>query len=395
MNFASHFLRLLPVLTAIKDFMFGFSLRLLIVQCLLAVQVHGQEAVVQPARIAIAGPMSGTSASVGTQFQAGVLAALELETDGTLLGRPLVVTEYDDRCRANIAKSLAAEIADTQPVLVIGHSCSSATLAAVPIYNQHHILQITPASTATDITQLGVTTLFRMLGRDDEQGLMAARYIQTHHADARIGIVRFPSQYSIGTLEVAIQQLQVAGAQVVQVTDALSSAPSYLDQVLELQSADVDVVYIVGGALDVGVFTRQANMLQSRFSIISADSLISATFPEVAGPNAEDVLFTFPAEASQHAAPERFSEIATAISRHSDIAARGYALLSYAAVQVWIAGVTRADSFDASLVADAIRSQPITTILGNISFDAKGDIVTQYPAFSWHVWRNGEHHVME
>lgn len=383
------------MLTTIRHLMAGFSLCLLIAQCMLTAQVLAQVETVQPVNIAIAGPMSGTSASVGSQFHAGVLAALELETDGALLGHPLTVTEYDDRCRANIAQSLAEEISTAQPVLVIGHSCSSSTLAAVPVYNQHRILQITPASTATDITELGVTTLFRMLGRDDEQGRMAADYIQANYPNARVGLVRFPSQYSVGTIEVAMQQLQTSGVQVVKVIDALSSAPSYLDQILEMQGAGVEIVYIVGGALDIGVFTRQSNMLQSNFRIISADSLISISFPEVAGSDAEDVIFTFPAETSQNVAPDRFADIERAINKHSDVEARGYALLSYAAVQVWITGATRANSFDAEHVATAIRTQPIATILGEISFDAKGDIVTPYPAFSWHVWRNGEHHVLE
>ena len=356
---------------------------------------HGQEKDSSDVNIAIAGPMSGTSASVGTQFQAGVLAALALETDGTLLGREIAISDYDDQCRANIAHSLAEDIASQQPELVIGHSCSSATLAAVPVYAAQSILQISPASTAPEITEQGIPTLFRMLGRDDQQGQLAAEYMLEHYAGARIAMLRFPSRYSTGAIEVAIKQLEASGAEVIQVIDALASATSYLEQVLQMMEAEVDVVYAVGGVLDIGVFTRQASMLRAGFRIISADSLISASFPGIAGPDANDVIFTFPADVSNNITPERFREIETAIAQHSNVEARGYALFSYAAIEVWIEGVLRARSFASKQVAEAIREAPINTILGDISFDEKGDIITTYAPFSWYEWRDGDSHVLE
>ncbi len=370
-------------------------------QCLLcllltlASATHGQGENPNTATIAIAGPMSGTSVSVGTQFQAGVRAAIALETDGTLLGKKLIVTEFDDRCRANIALSVAEEIVRQEPKLVIGHSCSASTLATAPVYAAQEVLQITPASTAPNITELGLKTIFRMLGRDDQQGQLAAQHILEHFPEARIGILRFPTSYSIGATEEAMQVLERAGAEIAQMTQAVASATSYLEQVLLMMEANVDVVYVVGGVLDIGVFTRQASMLRADFRIISADSLISATFPSITGPEADDVMFTFPAEIDNQVSPERFSEIAQAIYQHRNVEARGYALLSFAAVQVWIEGVNRAGSFAAAEVAAAIRESTIETIIGDVSFDEKGDITTDYPNFTWHIWRDGESHVME
>lgn len=360
-----------------------------------SVAVFAQDSPQEVVTIAIAAPMSGTSVSIGSQFKAGVLAAIELETDGVLLGRNISISEYDDRCRPNIAESIAEEIASVGPALVIGHSCSSATLAALPIYDASHLLQITPASTAPEITEQGINTVFRMLGRDDQQGELAANYILEHFPDARIGILRFPSQYSQAATTVAIEQLQARGGNIVHTASANGSATSYLQQVKDMMAAQVDVVYAVGGVLDIGVFARQASMVQAGFHLVSADSLISAAFPAIAGSGAEEVMFTFPAEAHSLIDHTTFATIENAINHHGNVEARGYALLSYAAIQVWIHGVKRAGSFDTSDVADAIRSGPIPTILGDVTFNEKGDITTATPNFLWHVWRNGESHVIE
>lgn len=370
-------------------------------QCLLGLCVslaptaHGQIDNRETAHIAIAGPMSGTSVSVGSQFQAGVRAAIALETDGTLLGRELLISEFDDRCQTNVAQSVAENVVSQQPDIVIGHSCSAATLASLPIYAAENILQITPASTATGITEQGIKTLFRMLGRDDQQGQLAAEYLLDRYSAARIGILQFPSSYSQGATSTAISQLETQGADIVAVASAVGSATSYLEQVHQLMSANVDVVYAVGGVLDIGVFTRQATMMQAGFDIVSADSLISAAFPEIAGTGADDVVFSFPVDASDIINPDQFAGVAAAFAQQGDIAARGYALLSYAAIQVWIEGVQRANSFAADEVAAAIRDVAIPTILGNITFNENGDIVTSYPAFTWHQWRDGVSHVME
>lgn len=361
----------------------------------LATTVYGQDDGQKTVHIAIAGPMSGTSVSVGSQFQAGVRAAIAMKTDGTLLGRKLLISEFDDRCQTNVAKSVAEDVVSQEPHLVIGHSCSAATLAALPVYAARNILQITPASTATDITEQGIKTVFRMIGRDDQQGQLAAEYLLEQYPDARIGILQFPSSYSQGATITAINQLERKGANIAAAVSAVGSATSYLEQVHQLMSANIDVVYAVGGVLDIGVFTRQAGMMQAGFDVVSADSLISPAFPEIAEKGADNVVFSFPVDASDIINPDTFAQVSTAFQQQGDVTARGYALLSYAAIEVWIEGVQRANSFAADKVAAAIRGPAISTILGDITFNEKGDIVTRYPAFTWHQWRNGVSHVME
>ena len=126
------------------------------------------------ATIAIAGPMVGTSFSVGVQYKVGVTAAIQTLPEGRLLGRTIVLKTYDDDCKSSIAHDVAREIVQDPPVLVIGHSCSGATMAAEPVYAEHGVLQITPASTNPGVTEMGISTIFRMIGRDDVQGRIAA-----------------------------------------------------------------------------------------------------------------------------------------------------------------------------------------------------------------------------
>lgn len=368
--------------------------KVLITQCVVMVIVwsplpilaQGADSIQSPIDLVIVGPMVGTSFSVGVQLKNGVGVALDALPEGLLLGRPVRVSSLDDGCSKAIAEKVAFDLVQAPPAVVIGHSCSAATISAAPVYAENKVLQITPASTSPLVTEMGIDTIFRMIGRDDVQGEMAAERMSRVYKDQQIGVLQFPSDYSLGLTQLAIRGLRARGIEPTKVILSSASATSYLAEIQELMAAGIEVLYIVGGGLDTGVFIRQSRLLDAPFKVISGDTLVSSVFYEAAGVAAEEIPFTFPTDASQLAS----AQDAVSALRNAGHEPDGYTLLSYAATQVWIEGVTRAQSLDAELVAAAIRSAPINTIVGMISFDDKGDIQAPYPPFSWYVWRSGE-----
>jgi branched-chain amino acid transport system substrate-binding protein len=66
----------------------------------------------------------------------------------------------------------------------------------------------------------------------------------------------------------------------------------------------------------------------------------------------------------------------------------GYVLYTYAAVQVWADAVKKIGSADPKKVAAALKaSGKWPSVLGPISFDAKGDTVGG--GYVFYVWKNG------
>ena len=60
---------------------------------------------------------------------------------------------------------------------------------------------------------------------------------------------------------------------------------------------------------------------------------------------------------------------------------------TYAAIQAFADAAAKAGSTNAEEVAKALRDGTYDTVLGPISFDAKGDPTKL--GFVWYVWRNG------
>ena len=63
---------------------------------------------------------------------------------------------------------------------------------------------------------------------------------------------------------------------------------------------------------------------------------------------------------------------------------QGYTLPAYAAVQLW-AQARQAAGADNAAIAARISSTPSATILGPVSFDAKGD--TTLPGYAIYAWQ--------
>lgn len=335
--------------------------------------------------VALVGPMVGSSFSVGRQYETGVSAAWEA-LGREALGRPVEILAHDDGCNETLAGSVARKLVDLRPSVVIGHSCSAATLAGAPVYAEAGLLQIAPASTNPKVTELGIATIFRMIGRDDRQGFAAASLLAQRYAGRRVGVVHAANAYGRGLGEIATAEMARLGAPPALTETFEPSQGSFLPLVEKIIEARLDALYVVGGALDVGVLLRQIRLSGGEFPVYGSDTLVSEVFRQATESYAEGVRFTFPPEPMSLPSASQ----AVAAIRAKGVEPIGYTLLAYAAYETWREGVNRAGTVDAAAVAAAIRRAPIDTILGPVSFDEKGDIRTATEPFVWYEWREGK-----
>jgi branched-chain amino acid transport system substrate-binding protein len=110
--------------------------------------------------------------------------------------------------------------------------------------------------------------------------------------------------------------------------------------------------------------------------------MATADFPLIAGPGLEGTVMV--AAADERHNPEAAEVVAR--FREQGYDPPGFTLYAYAAVQVWAEAITAAGSLDLDAVIEAMRSHQFDTVLGQIGFDAKGD-VTGFDPWQWYVWQ--------
>jgi branched-chain amino acid transport system substrate-binding protein len=131
-------------------------------------------------RIGVASPFTGDLAAYGDNIKAGVSLKLkEINDAGGINGQQVELVWGDDLCAPKEAGTVGSKFAaDESIVAVIGHLCSSATLAAVPIYVRAGLPSISPTSTNPTIGDVGKGWFFRNCYTDDFQG----KYLACHRS---------------------------------------------------------------------------------------------------------------------------------------------------------------------------------------------------------------------
>ena len=347
-------------------------------------------AIGSPARseilVGAAGPMSGKLTWIGEQLQRGTQTAVaDINAAGGVLGQQVRLVTADDFCDPAQAVAAARKLVSDRVAVVIGHYCSGSSIPASEIYEAANVLQISPGSTNPLLTEQGRANVFRVIGRDDNQGRVAGRYLADHWRDKKIAILHDDATYGKGLAEETRKELNRRG-----VTETIYKAyapgkSDYSAEIAELQAADIAVLYVGGYHTEVALMARAARDRGYAVQFVSGDAMATEELGLIAGPAADGTIFTFVAD------PRRNPEAASVVERFraENFEPLAYTLLTYAAAQVWAQAVEKAGTSRTDAVSSALRDHQFDTVLGRIDFDEKGDLTTQ--TWVWYVWKGSEY----
>ena len=334
-------------------------------------------------KVGIAGPLTGSSLDLGETQEIGARKAFEqINKKGGLLGRNINVISVDDACEPLQARAVAQQLVSEGVVFVVGHVCSACSLAAMKIYEEAGIIMISPGSTNPKVTDEGGPNIFRVLGRDDQQGIVAGNYLADNHRNSKIAIIHDGQAYGLGLAEFTKRQLNKRGVTEVLFDSYTPDQKDYGSVVKKLVDKKVDVLYAGGYLTDIGIIIRQAKKELPNLRLFSGDSLVNVQFLFVAGKAGEGTYFTFGPDMRKN--PEA-KEVVAMIRDEEAYEPDGTTLYSYGAVQAWAQAVKKAKSLKPKAVIAALRSGSFDTVLGKIGFDKKGD-VTGLNTFVWYVF---------
>jgi len=130
--------------------------------------------------IAVVAPLSGSNAETGNGIVQGVkLYYDEINSNGGINNRKIVIDVYDDKNDENLARKKANEIVhNNKAVAVIGHQYSSASISGGSVYKKHQIPAITPCSTSNKVTKDN-EWYFRNVYNDNLQARFLLNYIKS------------------------------------------------------------------------------------------------------------------------------------------------------------------------------------------------------------------------
>jgi len=143
-------------------------------------------------------PLTGPYAADGNDIKNGVLTAIEIiqEAGGIPGYDKIELFPQDTACDPKQAVAAANKLINLEVVGVIGAYCSSSTIPSSEALSEEDIPMITPASTNEKVTERGLAYMFRMCGRDDDQAIIAGKFIKDQLKAKSIFIVDDKTTYS-------------------------------------------------------------------------------------------------------------------------------------------------------------------------------------------------------
>ena len=333
-------------------------------------------------KFGVGGPITGPSAATGAQMKNGVdQAATDINAAGGILGQKISVSYGDDVSDPKQGVSVANKFAADGVKFVIGHYNSGVTIPSSEVYQENGVLQITPASTNPTVTERKMWNIFRVCGRDDQQGQVAGEYIVKHFKGKKIAIVHDKTTYGKGLADETRKTMSKAGMKDVLYEGVNTGEKDYSALVSKIKQSGADLIYWGGLYTEGGLIVRQMRDQGVKAPLMGGDGITSDEFASIGGPGVEGTLMTYgPDPRNKPDAKKVVEEF-----RAKKFEPEAYTLYSYAGVQIIKQAAEAAKSLDPKKVAEKMHSgMQFKTVLGDIAYDKKGDITKlDYVMYIW------------
>ncbi|MBM7662036.1 branched-chain amino acid transport system substrate-binding protein [Bacillus mesophilus] len=331
-------------------------------------------------KIATQTPLSGGSATLGEAIKLGAQLALEdQQAKFKEMGFELQLIPYDDQ--ADPKKGVAnAELigADNEILAVVGHLNSGVAIPSSVTYEKYAIPMVSPANTATDVTDRELKTTNRIVARDDFQGPAAADFAVNTLGAKKIFIIQDKTAYGSGLAEAFKGAAEELGAEIVGFEGITVGEKDFNGVLNIVTSKKPDLVYFGGLYSEGGLIIKQGREKGIDVPFMGGDGLDSSTLVEIAGDAVKNTYIT--SVAGDTFASDAGKKFADDYKAKFSKNVESYSAYGYDSMGVVLKGIEDAiNANDGKLptreqVRDAVRN--VTDFQGavtKVTFDDKGD----------------------
>ena len=332
-------------------------------------------------KIAVQAPLSGEQAALGEHIKLGAQLAVEESVKAfKALGYDLVLVPQDDQAKPEVGVANARNmVADPEVLVIVGHFNSGVALPSSEVYKDAMLAMISPANTATEITDRGYPNVNRVCGRDDVQGPVGARFAAQELKAKSVYIIHDKTLYGQGVADNFRNEAKKLGINVLGF-EGTEERANFSPMINPLKAKNPALVYFGGIYHQGGLLLKQLREKGVNAKFMGPDGLDSAEMAKIAGSSVVGSYYT-----SVAGPPDAYPETAAFAKKYKqrfgkDIEAFGLygydaTLVGIKAMEGWIKANPNKKPSRAE-VSTAVRNiKGFKGVTGPIEFDSKGDPV--------------------
>jgi branched-chain amino acid transport system substrate-binding protein len=332
-------------------------------------------------KIAVQAPLSGEQAALGEHIKLGAQLAVEEASKAfKSLGYDLELVPYDDQAKPEVGVANARNVvADPDVLVLVGHFNSGVALPASEVYKDAMLVMISPANTATEITDRGYPNVNRVCGRDDVQGPVGARFAAQDLKLKSVYIIHDKTLYGQGVADNFRGEAKKLGMNVLGY-EGTEERANFSPMINPLKAKNPTLVYFGGIYHQGGLLLKQLREKGVSAKFMGPDGLDSAEMVKIAGAAATGSYYT-----SVAGPPDAYPETAAFAKKFKQRFGKdveSFGMYGYDSAQVgikamerWIQanGGKKPSRADVSTAVRKIKN--FKGVTGSIEFDNKGDPV--------------------
>ena len=320
-------------------------------------------------------PLTGGIAHLGKDNENGARLAIEeanaagIKIDGKDVQFDLI--SLDDQADPMVGTTVAQKLVDTKVAGVVGHLNSGVTIPASAVYNGANppIPMITGSATNPKLTEQGFKNVFRVVGRDDQQGPAIANYLASTAKPKLAAVIDDATAYGEGLANEVEKTLIAAGVKVLPREKGTDKTTDWKAVLTKVKGHSPDAVFYGGMDATGGPLLRQGRELGIKAVFSFGDGSCTDNMKQLAG-EASDGLLCSQAGIPPQAASQKFLD---AYKKRFNIDPILYAPFTYDAANLLIAAMKKANSADPAKYLPELQKIDYAGATGRIAFDSKGD----------------------
>ena len=322
--------------------------------------------------IAHAGPLTGSIAHLGKDDENGVALAIAQANDQhiTIDGKPITfkMVSEDDQADPKTGTTVAQKLVDEKVAAVIGHLNSGVSIPASEVYAKAGIPMISGSATNPTLTERGLKTVFRTVGRDDQQGPAIASYIAHELKAKKVAIADDKTAYGEGLANEVEKTLKGDKVHITGRERTTDKETDFKAILTKIKAKNPDVIFYGGMDATGGPMLKQARELGIKAVFAFGDGACTDEMSKLAGQSAEGMVCS-QAGLPREAADPNFVKAFNA--KYGEI--KQYAPYFYDGTMAMIEAMKKANSTDPAKFAPEVFNVSFKGATGTVEFDQKGD----------------------
>ena len=332
---------------------------------MLAGTAHAQE----PVQLGAIEILSGPNAAYGTAIKAGLdLALAEVNTQGVLGGRKIVLTVEDSAANKDQAINAARKLIGRDKVVaIIGPTLSNEMFAVGPVANERHIPILGTSTTASGITAIG-DYVFRTSLPESDVIPVTLKKAQSKGVKTIALMYANDDAFSKSGFDVMKAAAEKAGLQIVDIESFGSKDSDFSAQLTKIKALKPDAIGISALVEPVSGVLLAARQLGfgPETLFIGGNGSNSPKLGEIAGKAADGLIVGSPWFVGK-STPVNVKFVADFREKYSRDPDQ-FAAQAYDAMKIMAAAIDRAGATDAVKLRESLLQTKFDGVMGPFSF---------------------------